>query len=583
MLIKICGITSATTAALAAKSGVDYIGLLFSACSPRQISLTLAREITVATRNAGSEVVGVFVDESLAQIEQIITTLDLKIIQLHGDKVRNFCAVLAPKYQIIYVATNEVIPTCLNVDKDFILYDNKSSTYPQLEMMQKFRYFVAGNLSVHNIQEVLCKTQPYGVDLSSSVESAPATKDIDKIQEVIRLVRPSRYGRFGGSFVPELLVHPLQELELAFKQIVLADKAFQAEYSGILKNYAGRPSALTEVKNFARTLGGFRVFLKREDLLHTGAHKINNAIGQCLLAKKMGKTRVIAETGAGQHGVATATACAMFGLECVIYMGQIDIRRQAPNVAKMRLLGAKVVAVTAGSETLKDAVNEALRDWAGNYTASHYCLGSALGPHPFPHLVAYFQAVIGVEARAQFLAATGDLPDMVVACVGGGSNAIGIFQAFIPDKDVQLVGVEAGGSGSGLGNNAARFSDGTPGVLHGTYTYLLQSKDGQIAQTRSISAGLDYPAVGPEHAHLYLTGRAKYDYATDNEALAAFQLLIRTEGIIPALESAHALAYVVKIAATISPDAKILINLSGRGDKDLPQLLEGELKHVTDN
>lgn len=580
MLIKICGLTNANTAAQAVKSGADYIGLLFSALSVRQINLSVAEEITKATRAAGADVVAVFVDEDLVQIEKIATKLDLKIIQLHGDKVRAYCDVLAPKYQVIYVDDGKEIPASLDPYKDFILYDNKSSTYPTLN--NKFRYFVAGNLSVDNIVDVLNTTKPNGVDLSSSVESSKAVKDIDKINQFIKLVRPERYGSFGGRFVPELLIKPLQELELSFKQIVLKDD-FQAEYIDILKNYTGRPTALTEVKNFAKSIGNFRVFLKREDLLHTGAHKINNAVGQCLLAKKMGKTRIIAETGAGQHGVATATACAMFDLECIVYMGKIDVERQAPNVAKMRLLGAKVVSVSAGSATLKDAVNEALRDWAENYEKSHYCLGSALGPYPFPQMVAHFHRVIGNEAREQFLAATGVMPDMVVACVGGGSNAIGIFQGFIDDKNVELIGVEAGGRGSGLGNNAARFSEGTPGVLHGSYTYILQSKDGRIVDTYSISAGLDYPAVGPQHANLYKTGRAKYDYATDKETLTAFQLLIKTEGIIPALESAHALAYIMRIAPSIKAGSKILINLSGRGDKDLPQLLEGELKHVTSN
>jgi phosphoribosylanthranilate isomerase len=579
MLIKICGLTSVDTAAMAAKSGADYIGLLFSACSPRQINLDTAREITKAVREAGSEVVAVFVDESLEQLEQIAITLDLKLIQLHGDKVRAFCDVLANKYQIIYVADGKELPASLNPNKDFIMYDNKTSTYPEVTNKQKFRYFVAGNLSTDNIQDVINIIKPNGVDLSSSVESSKGIKDIKKICEFIKLTRPERYGRFGGRFVPELLIKPLQELEIAFKQIVFT-KSFQTEFVQILKDYTGRPTALTEVKNFAAALGNIRVFLKREDLLHTGAHKINNAVGQCLLAKKMGKTRIIAETGAGQHGLATATACAMFGLECVVYMGKIDVARQAPNVAKMRLLGAKVVSVAAGSATLKDAVNEALRDWAESYETSHYCLGSALGPYPFPQMVAHFHAVIGKEAQEQFLAQAGSQPDMVVACVGGGSNAIGIFQGFMHDPFISLIGVEAGGKGPGLGNNAARFSEGFPGVLHGSYTYLLQTANGQIVDTYSISAGLDYPAVGPEHSNLYITGRAKYDSVTDKETLEAFQLLIKTEGIIPALESSHALAYVKKIASSLKPGTKVLINLSGRGDKDLPQLLEGELKHV---
>ncbi|MFO0320175.1 MAG: tryptophan synthase subunit beta, partial [Neisseriaceae bacterium] len=356
---------------------------------------------------------------------------------------------------------------------------------------------------------------------------------------------------------------------------------FREEYLLLLKTYLGRPTPITEVKSFAKNISSgskLRVFLKREDLLHTGAHKINNAVGQCLLAKKMGKTRIIAETGAGQHGLATATACAMFDLECVVYMGSIDVERQAPNVAKMKLLGAKVVAVEQGSATLKDAVNEALRDWAENYENSHYCLGSALGPYPFPKLVADFQSVIGNEAKSQMQEFYNLKPTAIIACIGGGSNAIGIFSAFLEDKHTKLIGVEAGGRAEGLGNNSARFADGHIGVLHGTKTYVLQDENNQIVDTYSISAGLDYPAVGPVHAHLFATQRAIYDSVTDDEALSAFKLLIKTEGIIPALESSHALAYLMKNADQFNENDVILINLSGRGDKDLPQLLSGVLK-----
>ncbi len=341
----------------------------------------------------------------------------------------------------------------------------------------------------------------------------------------------------------------------------------------ILTHYAGRATALTEVSRFSEAIQGPRLFLKREDLLHTGAHKLNNALGQCLLAKKMGKTRIVAETGAGQHGVATATACAFLGLECVVYMGKVDIERQAPNVIKMQLLGATVKSVDSGSMTLKDAVNEALRDWSATFDNTHYCLGSALGPHPYPEMVAQFQSVIGKEAKAQITARTGQNPDLVIACVGGGSNAIGIFSAFLDDASVALVGVEAGGKGAKLGEHAARFQGGEPGVLHGCYTYLLQNAGGQVLETHSISAGLDYPAVGPQHAQLFEEGRVQYTSVTDAEALAAFKLLSKTEGIIPALESSHALAYMVKIAPTLKRDAVVIINLSGRGDKDLPQLI----------
>ena len=377
---------------------------------------------------------------------------------------------------------------------------------------------------------------------------------------------------FGGTYLPEILMAPIDSLQKGWEKYG-SDPAFIEELQELLKNYAGRATAMTEVKRFAEAIDGPRIFLKREDLLHTGAHKLNNALGQCLLAKKMGKKRIIAETGAGQHGVATATACAYLDLECVIYMGKVDVERQAPNVSKIQLLGAKVIPVETGSMTLKDAVNEALRDYAFNYETSHYCLGSALGPHPYPEMVASFQSVIGKEAALQMHERIGRDPDLVVACVGGGSNAIGIFSAFIDNPSVALIGVEAGGIGDKLGEHAARFQGGTPGVLHGCYTYLLQDKDGQVMPTHSISAGLDYPAVGPHHSALYESGRATYGSATDDEALAAFKLLSQKEGIIPALESSHALAYVMKIARNFPKDKVILINLSGRGEKDLPQLL----------
>lgn len=378
---------------------------------------------------------------------------------------------------------------------------------------------------------------------------------------------------FGGAYLPEILIAPIQSLQKAWK-IYRSDLPFLQELSQMLQDYAGRKTPLTEVKQFAKAIQGPRIFLKREDLVHTGAHKLNNALGQCLLAKKMDKKRIIAETGAGQHGVATATACAHLGLKCVIYMGKVDMERQAPNVIRMRLLGADVIAVEKGSMTLKDAVNEALRDWSFHYENSHYCLGSALGPDPYPEMVAAFQSVIGKEAAEQMHQKIGRDPDLVVACVGGGSNAIGIFSAFIDNPAVALIGVEAGGKGNQLGEHAARFHGGKPGILHGCYTYLLQDESGQVMPTHSISAGLDYPAVGPQHSALYESGRASYATVTDEEALEAFKLLSQTEGIIPALESSHAVAYVMKIASQFPKDKVILINLSGRGEKDLPQLIE---------
>lgn len=376
-----------------------------------------------------------------------------------------------------------------------------------------------------------------------------------------------RFGPYGGTYVPETLMPAILELQRAYAE-AQADPAFLAELDHLQRTYTGRPTPLTFARRLTEHCGGAQIFLKREDLAHTGAHKINNALGQGLLAKRMGKRRVIAETGAGQHGVATATVCALLGLECVVYMGTEDMARQRPNVFRMRLLGAEVRGVDTGSRTLKDAINEAMRDWV-THPDSYYLLGSALGPHPYPTMVRDFQAVIGREARQQMLAQTGRLPDVVIACVGGGSNAIGIFHAFLHDADVALVGVEAGGLGIASGKHAARFAGGTPGVLQGTYSYVLQDEDGQIALTHSVSAGLDYASVGPEHALLHDQGRASYTYATDQEALEAFQTLCRTEGIIPALESAHAVAEALKRAPTMRPDQTVLVNLSGRGDKDI--------------
>jgi len=380
--------------------------------------------------------------------------------------------------------------------------------------------------------------------------------------------REGRFGTYGGRYVPEALVAALEQLDEARRKASI-DPAFQGELERLHRTYTGRPSLLTEVPRFAEHCGGARVLLKREDLNHTGSHKINNVLGQALLTKRMGKTRIIAETGAGQHGVASATAAALLGLDCVVYMGEKDTRRQALNVARMRLLGAEVVPVATGSATLKDAINEAMRDWVTNVATTHYLIGTVTGPHPFPEMVRDFHRVIGVEARAQVLDLVGRLPDAVCACVGGGSNAMGIFHRFIDDASVRLVGLEAGGEGIDTGHHAARFSTGVPGVLHGAYTYVLQDEDGQTLESHSVSAGLDYPSVGPEHSFLKDSGRAEYHPVTDTEAMDAFALLCRTEGIIPAIESAHALAGAMKIGKELGPDGVVLVNLSGRGDKDV--------------
>jgi tryptophan synthase beta chain len=375
------------------------------------------------------------------------------------------------------------------------------------------------------------------------------------------------FGPYGGRFVPEILMSPLEELEKAYLE-AREDPRFQAELDDLLHNYAGRPTPLYYARRLSETLGGARLYVKREDLLHTGAHKINNCLGQILLARRMGKRRIIAETGAGQHGVATATVCALFGMECVVYMGEEDMRRQSLNVFRMRLLGAKVAPVDAGSRTLKDAISEAMRDWVTNVSTTHYLLGSALGAHPYPLIVRDLQRVIGEEARGQILEAEGRLPDTIFACVGGGSNAIGIFHAFLDEENVRLVGVEAGGTGDALGSHAARFSGGIPGVLHGTYSYLLQDDDGQVALTHSVSAGLDYATVGPEHAWLHDRRRAEYVSVRDREALEAARELSTTEGLLPALEPAHAFAEAMRRARD-AKDKLFLINLSGRGDKDI--------------
>jgi len=376
------------------------------------------------------------------------------------------------------------------------------------------------------------------------------------------------FGPFGGKYVPETLVEPIEELQRAYYS-VRDDVTFQSELAKLFKHYVGRPTPVYEAGRLSAASGGARIFLKREDLTHTGAHKINNALGQALLAVRMGKKRIVAETGAGQHGVATATACALLGLECHVYMGVDDMARQALNVVRMRMLGANVVGVDAGSRTLKDAINEAMRDWVTNVTSTYYLLGSALGPHPYPLMVRDFQSVIGREARAQILAQAGRLPEAVVACVGGGSNAMGIFDAFVNDTGVRLIGVEAGGEEIVKGRHAARFAGGSMGVLQGTRTFILQDDDGNIEMTHSVSAGLDYAAIGPEHAYLRHIGRAEYGYITDAEAIAGFKTLARLEGILPALESSHAIAYAQQLGHKLGPSSIILVNLSGRGDKDV--------------
>ncbi len=584
MHIKICGIKDPSHAAISAQLGAKFIGLMFFEQSKRCIDLATAKLVSEEAKKFGSEPVAIFVDKNEKEINEIIHTLDLKYVQLHGDISKSAYKHLPKDVHVIYQVENFNDPDIdlLDPQKDYLLFDRSSGTAQKVNLKEfnpktKMKYFLAGGLDINNVGEALSLFHPFGVDISSGVEEEKGKKDLTLLKAFINKVQQhGKFDKFGGKYVPELLIKPLEELEKSF-EFFRKSKDFQKEFFSLLQEYAGRSTPLTEVPRFSKAIKGPRIFLKREDLLHTGAHKINNALGQCLLAKKMGKTRVIAETGAGQHGVATATAAAKLGLECVIYMGKKDAQRQEPNVKKMKLLGAKVIFVEAGSMTLKEAVSESMRDWAKTFKNTHYCLGSALGPHPYPQMVAAFQAIIGHEVKQQMHEKLGKNPDMIVACVGGGSNAIGIFAPFIGDQKVQLVGVEAGGKKEELGNHAARFLNPKQGVLHGTSTYILQDENGQIAPTHSVSAGLDYPAVGPQHAYLFDKKCAKYTSATDKEALKAFALLARKEGIIAALESSHALAYVQKIAHTLPKDTVVVINLSGRGDKDLPQIFEEKL------
>lgn len=580
MLIKICGVVHPADAQMAAEEGAHFVGIIFHPSAARRVTVEDAVQIAREARLGGAEPVGVFVDQGFEEIERIVQVLDLKIVQLHGARARAARPFLSPSLRVI-AAIKE--GECVEEQgADFILFDSAvpGSGQPgdrsRLELPHAIPSFIAGGLTPENVGEAIVSHRPTGVDVSTGVTAADGLrKDRDKVRAFIRAAtsQPRRqFAQFGGTFVPELLLQPLRELEEAFESSC-RDPVFLENLEAQLAHYAGRPTPLTEVPRLAERVGLGRVFLKREDLLHTGAHKLNNALGQVLLAKAMGKSRVVAETGAGQHGVAVATVCARLGMECVIYMGVNDVKRQMPNVKRMQLLGARVVSVPNGDGTLKEAISEALRDWSASFPHTAFCLGSALGPHPYPSIVRSFQAVIGREAHQQILDRIERLPDAAVACVGGGSNAIGLFSAFL-DHPVRLIGVEAGGTGGAPRQHAARFLSGSPGVLHGCYTYVLQDRNGQILPTHSISAGLDYPAVGPEHAALFESGRAQFVNVCDLEAVEALQLLAATEGIIAALESSHALAYLPRLAQELGSEGVVMVNLSGRGDKDLPYLFE---------
>ena len=595
--VKICGVTRLEDAEAAARFGANYIGFVLWPHSPRAASLDAVRSI-VPRLPADVTPVGVFVDPTIAEINAAADA-GIRLAQVHSDSDASFQQARIPVIRVVRLAADGVEP---DVRDELIVLDahdpvkrggtGKTIDWPRAATIARSRRVIlAGGLTAANVGDAIREVQPFAVDVASGVELSPGVKDHKKMKDFIKAAldacgapaepdAPANwfgrrdpdargyYGQFGGRFVPETLVAPIEALEREYLT-ARKDPSFAAELSHLLTHYVGRATPLWEAKRLAAAAGGGRVFLKREDLTHTGAHKINNALGQALLAKRMGKTRIVAETGAGQHGVASATACALLGLECVVYMGTEDMRRQALNVFRMRLLGATVEGVDSGARTLKDAINEAMRDWVARPHDTHYLLGSALGPHPYPLMVREFQSVIGREARRQILEQAGRLPDAVIACVGGGSNAIGIFDAFIDDRGVRLIGVEAGGEAIRPGRHAARFAGGAAGVLQGTRTFVLQDAHGNIELTHSVSAGLDYAAVGPEHAWLQETGRAEYAYATDDEALAAFQDLARLEGILPALESSHAIAYVSKTAKQFGKDAVLLVNLSGRGDKDV--------------
>ncbi|MEI6131667.1 MAG: tryptophan synthase subunit beta [Bacillota bacterium] len=585
--IKICGLRSEADIGFANELRPDYVGFVF-AKSKRQIDFATAKHLR-ALLDPQIPVVGVFVNaltEDICALEGVID-----FIQLHGDEDEEYIARLRKtcKMSIIKAFRVDEKFDGIATSADFVLLDSVSDgafggtgiAFDWRKVKVKYEpvpnlthLFLAGGICEANAAEAIARFAPYCLDASSGVET-DGKKDYLKMKRLIEIVRGSekamkkgRFGQFGGQYVPETLMNAVIEVEENYEHYK-NDPTFVAELGTLLREYAGRPSLLYFAKKMTEDLGGAKIYLKREDLNHTGSHKINNVLGQALLAKKMGKTRLIAETGAGQHGVATATAAALMGMECEIFMGREDTQRQALNVFRMELLGARVHSVTSGTQTLKDAVNEAFRAWTMRVEDTFYVLGSVMGPHPYPTIVRDFQKIIGTEVRVQLLEKEGRLPDMLIACVGGGSNAMGLFYDFVEDEKVELVGVEAAGLGIESGKHAATIAMGSPGIFHGMKSIFIQDQEGQIAPVHSISAGLDYPGIGPEHAQLSAVARARYENATDDEAVGAFEYLSRTEGIIPAIESAHALAYAMKVAPTLSKDKIIVVNLSGRGDKDV--------------
>jgi phosphoribosylanthranilate isomerase len=593
MKIKVCGLKHPENIEAVAALQPDYMGFIFYGKSPRYMAglpVDALRAIPASIQKTG-----VFVNESAENIEKLVAEYGFDAIQLHGDESPEFCAAFKGRVTVIKAFG-------LNEDFDFeqlkdyannvdlFLFDTKTKEYGgsgktfDWKILDQYKlevpFFLSGGIGPENIAEVKNITHPqfYGVDLNSRFEIEPGLKNIEKLQQAFNIINNKKqqmkygvneqgyYGDFGGAYIPEMLYPNVEELRQQYLNIINSDD-FKAEFDDLLKNYVGRPSPLYHAKRYSEKYGA-NIFFKREDLNHTGSHKINNAIGQILLAKRLGKKRIIAETGAGQHGVATATVCALMGIECVVYMGEIDMARQAPNVSRMKMLGAKVVPATSGSKTLKDATNEALRDWIGNPVDTHYIIGSVVGPYPYPDMVARFQSVISAETKKQLLEHTGnELPQYVLACVGGGSNAMGMFYHFLDDENVKLVAVEAAGKGVNSGESAATTALGNEGVLHGSRTILMQTEDGQVVEPYSISAGLDYPGIGPQHAHLFKSHRGEYVSITDDEALQAGLLCCQLEGIIPAIETAHALAHLEKMK--FEANDNVVICISGRGDKDL--------------
>ncbi|MFQ5513121.1 MAG: tryptophan synthase subunit beta [Myxococcota bacterium] len=591
MLVKICGVTRVEDARLAVEAGADAIGLNLVPKSARRLSDDRAREI--ATELAGRALrVGVFADASSDRVHRCVREIGLDLVQLHGQESPAYVAALPFPVLKMLPANASLLEAAECYPGVDLLIDHPSGggsgrswSYAGARALvaRGRRVWLAGGLGPENVERAVRDATPHAVDACSCLEREPGHKDPERVRAFVAAARKAReacgrpdprgyFGRFGGRFVPETLVPAVEELAEAYEAL-RNDESFWGELAREREQYAGRPTPLYRAERLSAELG-LRIYLKREDLAHTGAHKINNALGQAMIARRMGKRRVIAETGAGQHGVATATSCARFGLHCEIYMGEEDIRRQELNVFRMELLGARVHAVRAGSRTLKDAMNEALRDWSASVRDTYYLIGSTAGPHPYPLLVRDLQKVIGEEARRQILEQEGRLPDLLIACVGGGSNALGLFHPFFEDASVQMLGVEAGGSGLEQGRHGASLSAGSPGVLHGSFSYVLQDDAGQIFEAHSISAGLDYPGVGPEHAYYRESGRAEYVPIPDDEALEAFRYLARTEGILPAFESAHAIAALRARARMLPADALVIVNLSGRGDKDVAQARE---------